>query len=196
MPTPAGTIVMAAALLLAACAREPAPAPRPAPPPLPDPAGMTQAAVDAERAALEAVILPPPGTARGDVEAVFGPGAEGYRDKIGRVVDPAQRQWALLPDGVRPEFEWGARLRIRFEGETVRRAHLDYPHVDKGLPICPPEPEPGSPEWEWQQSAPARKARQALRILRDLREIRERWREPLSRASWNRPAPDDPARPR
>ncbi len=158
--------------LLAACAREPAPATRPpASPALPDPADMTQAAVDAERAVLEAIIVPPPGTARGDVEAVFGAPEEVLDPKPGGTADVPAHRWTLQTNG--------GVLTVVYQRGLVGSADVRHPHIR----YLKPSVRETTPETEEERAQVALDSRQSLR---DLREIRERWREPLSRAVWNR----------
>jgi len=162
---------------------EPAPSPSPQvspasePPPDPD-ESLSPEQVEERIAALNVRILPPVGTAKAEVDAVFGvPGYVPELEGKGSSADYPMHVYELLPPrGPPPSFR--AALQVTCRDGMLHRARIHHVCVAKGRRLI----RPGTPEYRRQQEARARERR---RVLADLREIVRKYASNLDGASWN-----------
>ena len=158
-------------LALAGCGGEPAP---PAGPP-----GLSPEAVERQIAELERVIVPPKGTAKADVDAVFGVPTEHLtpRGKANPSRYP-MHSYSLLP--APPRLSFRAVLHVSYREGRGHYFGINHVCVMKGRSLG------GSAE----EQAEIRGEKRC--VLADLLLIREKFDAGLRSAPWNRPVPPDP----
>jgi hypothetical protein len=120
---------------------------------------------------LRRVIVPPNGTAKADVDAVFAaPRVSETLTGKGSSADYPMHTYVLLPP--RPGAEFRAFLHVTYRDDRVYRAGINHLCVSKNLRIDP--------------GARVDHAKEERGVLEDLLLIEETFGGRLSTASWNR----------
>lgn len=131
-----------------------------------------QAGIETRIATLRKTIIPPEGTARADVDAVYGQPTEEkkLKGKGSHVMFP-RHVYNLLPAANGQEFR--ARLNVTYKEGVIRFADIHHQAVFDNRD-APPSPD--------------EQARENRQMLEDLLEIQEKYSRQLPKATWNRKA--------
>jgi len=121
-------------------------------------------------ASLQQTIVPPKGTHRADVDAVFGePREEKELKGKGSSASYPMHIYQLLPASKRQEFR--SFLCVTYRDDIIRFAGINHYAVANNRDVQP---------------SPQELARENRRVLIDLLEIQDKFSEQLKKASWNK----------
>lgn len=131
----------------------------------------TQKQVRQEIATLREVIIPSKGTAKSEIEAVFGEGKviEEPNGKGARYKYPMHK-YQLLPKKKGQQFR--SFLCVTYREKNARFVGINHSCVVKGRPVGKPAAE--------------EIAREKRRVLNNLTEIKKKYSSELNKASWNK----------